>query len=80
MNVLSGYVLSNAWYTSYDISSNYTKTTVIDGCVVILFITLWAALGIYANKLAYRLVLIIIFTIIYKQLALCFFSDDFNEH
>ncbi|XP_071519181.1 uncharacterized protein [Panulirus ornatus] len=50
-----GYFLSNWWFTAYDIVSDYTKTTVIDGTISIFFCLLWGALGIYANKLAYKL-------------------------
>ncbi|XP_042884550.1 uncharacterized protein LOC122261106 isoform X2 [Penaeus japonicus] len=51
----SGYIMSNWWFTAYDIASDYTKTTVIDGTISIFFSLLWGALGVYANKLAFRL-------------------------
>ncbi|XP_047488759.1 uncharacterized protein LOC125039075 isoform X3 [Penaeus chinensis] len=47
--------MSNWWFTAYDIASDYTKTTVIDGTISIFYSLLWGALGVYANKLAYRL-------------------------
>ncbi|XP_064080856.1 uncharacterized protein LOC135197733 isoform X2 [Macrobrachium nipponense] len=50
-----GYVLCNSWFTCYDIASDYTKTTIVDGTVGIFFSILFVSLGLYANKLAYRL-------------------------
>ncbi|XP_037804993.1 uncharacterized protein LOC119599320 isoform X3 [Penaeus monodon] len=50
-----GYIMSNWWFTAYDIASHYTNTTVIDGTISIFYSLLWGALGVYANKLAYRL-------------------------
>ncbi|ROT84809.1 hypothetical protein C7M84_021995 [Penaeus vannamei] len=50
-----GYIMSNWWFTAYDIASDYTKTTVIDGTISIFYSLLWGALGVYANKLAFRL-------------------------
>ncbi|KAK4304053.1 hypothetical protein Pmani_024000 [Petrolisthes manimaculis] len=50
-----GFFLSTWWFTGYDIVSDYTKTTVIDGTADIFFTLLWGALGVYANKLAYKL-------------------------
>ncbi|XP_076043169.1 uncharacterized protein LOC143026518 isoform X2 [Oratosquilla oratoria] len=50
-----GFCMSNCWFAAYDIASDYTKTTVIDGTVGVLITVLWGALGLYANKLAYRL-------------------------
>ncbi|XP_045602950.2 uncharacterized protein [Procambarus clarkii] len=50
-----GYFLSDWWFTAYDIVSDYTKTTVVDGAITIFFTLLWGALAVYANNLAYRL-------------------------
>ncbi|XP_053639786.1 uncharacterized protein [Cherax quadricarinatus] len=50
-----GFLLSSWWFTAYDIVSDYTKTTVIDGSLSIFFSLLWGALAVYANNLAYRL-------------------------
>ncbi|XP_045115802.1 uncharacterized protein LOC123507183 isoform X1 [Portunus trituberculatus] len=50
-----GFFLTNWWFTGFDIASDYTKTTVIDGSVSIFYTLLWGALGLYANKLAYKL-------------------------
>lgn len=38
----------------FDMASDYTKTTVIDATVSMFYTLLWGALGLYANKLAFK--------------------------
>ncbi|XP_050735308.1 uncharacterized protein LOC127007891 isoform X2 [Eriocheir sinensis] len=51
----SGFILSNWWFYGYDMASDYTKTTVIDAAVSMFYTLLWGALGLYSNKLAFKL-------------------------
>ncbi|XP_067010643.2 uncharacterized protein [Anabrus simplex] len=50
-----GFVFSTSWYSAYSLVSDRHGDDVLDGCVSVLVIALWCALGVYANKLAYRL-------------------------
>lgn len=44
------------WFTVYDIISDYTKTSIIDGNFKIFYTLIWTCLGFYAHKLSYRYV------------------------
>ncbi|KAB7494442.1 hypothetical protein Anas_07447 [Armadillidium nasatum] len=50
-----GFSFTTLWFTVSDIISNYTKTTIIEGMIDIIYTLLWGALGLYARKLAFRL-------------------------
>lgn len=49
------YVVTFAWYTVYDIMSEYTKSTVLTGLVSIIVVIYWSSLGVYGNRLAAKL-------------------------
>ena len=49
------FAITNTWYKIYDIKSEYTKETVLAGCVSIVIGLFWCSLGVYANLLAGRL-------------------------
>ncbi|PSN55052.1 hypothetical protein C0J52_04144 [Blattella germanica] len=58
LTVLSalGYVIASIWYYVFDVIANHKgRSAQLEGTVTILMTTLWCALGVYANKLAYRL-------------------------
>ncbi len=50
-----GFAITNTWYKTYDIISEYTKETALSGSVSIFIGIFWVALGIYSNKLAANL-------------------------
>ncbi|KAJ9586175.1 hypothetical protein L9F63_020180, partial [Diploptera punctata] len=51
-----GYIISSIWYSAYDVIANHKgRNAQLEGTVTILMTALWCALGVYANKLAYRL-------------------------
>lgn len=49
------FAVPGAWYTVYDIHSEYSRTTVLIGSVEIVIGFTWACMGVYAHKLAGRL-------------------------
>ncbi|CAL4093420.1 unnamed protein product, partial [Meganyctiphanes norvegica] len=50
-----GYFLSNCWFATFDIVSEESKTTVIDGTMSVLYSIFWGAFGMYGYSLASRL-------------------------
>ena len=53
---VAGYIITSVWYSAYDVIANHKgRSAQLEGTVTILMTTLWCALGVYANKLAYRL-------------------------
>ena len=42
-------------FNGYDIASEMTQTDILDGTALIIMITLFIGLGIYAHRLTYRL-------------------------
>ena len=57
MTFALGFSITHAWYKVYDIVSDDTKETVLRGSVAIVMVLYWCSLGIYANKLAGRLIM-----------------------
>lgn len=49
------FAIPGAWYTIYDIHSEFSKTTVLIGSVQIVIGFGWACMGMYAHNLAGRL-------------------------
>ncbi|KAK7502854.1 hypothetical protein BaRGS_00005803, partial [Batillaria attramentaria] len=49
------FAIPGAWYTFYDIRSEFSKTTVLIGTVELVIGFTWACMGVYAHKLAGRL-------------------------
>ncbi|KAL7635814.1 UNVERIFIED_CONTAM: hypothetical protein RMT77_013631 [Armadillidium vulgare] len=50
-----GFSFTTLWFTVCDIISDYTKTSIVEGMINIIYTLLWGALGLYARKLAFRL-------------------------
>ncbi|XP_069705630.1 uncharacterized protein [Periplaneta americana] len=50
-----GYIISSIWYCISGIAANKNHSAQLEATVTVLVTALWCALGIYANKLAYRL-------------------------
>ncbi|XP_014675356.1 PREDICTED: uncharacterized protein LOC106815413 isoform X2 [Priapulus caudatus] len=50
-----GFAICGTYYTAFDIISEYTKSTIMDGSFNLLLGAIWCSLGIYANGLAYKL-------------------------
>ena len=42
-------------FNGYDIASEMTETDILDGTAVVIMVTLFILLGIYAHRLTYRL-------------------------
>ena len=48
-------IVTQIWYNGYDISSDMTQTDILDGTAIIIMVSLFISLGVYAHRLAYRL-------------------------
>ena len=50
-----GMLLTRVWFSGYDIQTDTTETSILDGFVAVLMVTLFVTLGVYAQRLAHRL-------------------------
>ena len=49
-----GMIFTNAFFSGYDIASVHTATDVLDGTISVFMYSMFAAVGVYAHRLAYR--------------------------
>ena len=48
-------IVTQIWYNGYDISSDLTQTDILDGTAIVIMVSLFISIGVYAHRLAYRL-------------------------